>query len=93
MDSGTVMEGTYGAFGAGMVPWRARPIPLYLAPEPFNPEHVSVTAHRPPGPHLVRTVESDNTPPLEDPFPCRSGGGPAANCNIFGAPGIAIRHG
>ena len=74
-----------------MVPWRARPIPLYLAPEPFDLEHVSVPAHRQPG-HPVRTVESDNTPPLEDPFSRRSGGGPAAYCNIFGAPGIVIRH-
>ena len=27
-----------------MVPRRARPIPSYLAPEPFNPEHTSVTS-------------------------------------------------
>ena len=81
-----------GAFGGGMVPRRARPIPSYLAPEPFNPEHASVPAHRQPR-YPVRTVESDNTPPLEDPFPHRSGGGPAAYCNIFGAPGIVILHG
>ena len=36
MDSGTVTEGTKGAFGGGMVPRHARPIPSYLAPEPFN---------------------------------------------------------
>ena len=91
MDSGTVMEGTQGALG-GMVPRRALPIPSYLAPKPFNQEHVSVPAHRQLG-YPVRTVESDNTPPLEDPFPRRSGGGPAAYCNIFGAPGIVIQHG
>ena len=62
MDNGTVMEGTHGAFGGGggTVPRRARPIASYLAPKPFNPEHVSVPAHRQPG-YLVRTVESDNT--------------------------------
>ena len=92
MDSGTVVEGTYGASGGGMVPRRARPIPSHLAPEPSNPEHTSVPAHRQLG-YLVRTVESDNVPPLEDPFPQRSGGGPAAHCNIFGAPGVVIRHG
>ena len=92
MDSGTVMEGTYGAFGGGMVPRRALPIPSYLAPEPFNLEHMSVPAHHQPK-YPVRTVESDNTPPLQDPFPRRSGGGPAARCNIFGAPGVVIRHG
>ena len=72
VDNGAVMEGTYGAFGGGMVPRRARPIPSYLALEPFNPEHMSVPAHRQPG-YPVRTVESDNTPPLEDPFLRRSG--------------------
>ena len=41
MDSGTVMEGTEGTFGGGMVPRRARTIPLYLALEPFSPEHAS----------------------------------------------------
>ena len=87
-----VMEGTKGAFGGGMVPQRARSIPSYLSPEPFNLEHASVPAHRQPG-HLVRTVESDNTPPLEDPFLRRSGGGPAAYRNIFGAPGTVIWHG
>ena len=92
MDIGTVMEGTYGAFGGGMVPWRARPIPLYLALEPINPEHTSVPVHRQLG-YPVRTVESDNAPPLEDLFPRRSGGGPAAHCNIFGALGVVIRHG
>ena len=39
-----MMEGTYGAFGGGMIPRHARPIPSYLAPEPFNPEHTSVPA-------------------------------------------------
>ena len=92
MDSGNVMEGTERAFGGGMVPRRAHPIPSYLAPEPFNPEHASVPVHRLPG-YLVRTVESDNTPPLEDPFPRRSGAGPATYRNIFGVPGIVIRHG
>ena len=92
MDSGTVMKGTEGAFGGGMVPQRARPIPSYLAPKPLNPEDASVPTHRQPG-YPVRTVESDNTPPLEDPFPRRSGGGPAAYCNIFGAPGVVIWHG
>ena len=92
MHSGTVMEGTQGTFGVGMVPRRARPIPLYPALEPFNPEHASVPAHWQPG-YPVRTVESDNTPLLEDPFPRRSGSGPAAYRKIFGAPGIVIRHG
>ena len=32
VDSGTVVEGTYGAFGGGMVPRRACPISSYLAP-------------------------------------------------------------
>ena len=90
MDSGTVMEGTQGAFGGGMVPRRARPIPSYLAPEPFNPEHASVPAHRQPR-YLVPTVESDNTPPLKNPFPRRSGCRPAY-CNVFGASGTVIGH-
>ena len=92
VDSGTVMEGTEGAFGGGMVPRRARTIPSYLAIEPFNPEHVSVPAHRKPG-YPMRTVESGNTPPLKDPFSRRSGGGSAADRNIFGMLGIVIRHG
>ena len=75
MDSGAVVEGTWGTFGGGVVPRRARTVPSYLALGPFNPEHVSVPPHRQPG-HPVRTVESGNTPPLEDPFSCRSGGGP-----------------
>ena len=90
MDSGTVMEGTEGAFGGGMVPQRARPLPSYVAPQPFNLEHASVLANRQPG-YPVRTVESDNTPPPEDPFPRRSGRGPAAHCNIFGAPGLTYK--
>ena len=80
------------AFGGGMVPRRARPIPSYLAPKPFNAEHTSVPAHRQLG-YPVRTVESDNTSPVEDPFPRQGGGGPAAHCNTFGAPGVIIRHG
>ena len=92
VNGGTVMEGTKGAFGGGMVPRRARPIPSYLAPEPFNPAHASVPVHRQPR-YPVRTVKNDNTPPLEDPFPRQSGGGPAAYRNIFGVPGIVIRHG
>ena len=92
MDSGTVMEGTEGTSRGGMVPRRARTIPSYLAPKPFNPQHASVPAHREPR-YPVRTVESDNTPPLEDPFSRRSGGGPAADRNIFGMLGIVIRHG
>ena len=48
MDSGTVMEGTEGTFGGGMVPRRARTIPSHLALEPFNPKHASVPAHRKP---------------------------------------------
>ena len=39
------------------------------------------------------TVESDNAPPLEDPFPRRSGGGPAAHCNIFGVLGVIFTSG
>ena len=92
MDSGTLMEGTKGAVRGGMVPQRAHPIPLYLAPKPFNPEHASVPAHRQPG-YPMRIVESDTTPPLEDPFPGRSWGGPTAYRNMFSAPGIVIRHG
>ena len=46
VDNGTGVEGTEGTFGGGMVPQRAGTIPSYLAPEPFNPEHVSVPAHR-----------------------------------------------
>ena len=57
VDSGTVMEGREGTFGGGMVPRRARAIPSYLSPEPFNPEHASVPAHQKPR-HPVRTVES-----------------------------------
>ena len=92
MDGGTVMEGTKGAFGGGMVRQRAHPIPSHPALEPCNPKHASVAARRRPR-YVVRTIESDKTPPLEDPFPRRSGGGPAAYCNIFRAPGIVIRHG
>ena len=87
----TLMGGTEGTFGGGVVQRRARPIPSYLAPEPFNPVHALVPAHRQQG-YPVHTVESDNTPPLEDPFPRRSGGGPAAYRNIFGALGIVIQH-
>ena len=76
----------------GVVWSHGAPHPIVPGPEPFNPEHTSVPAHRQLG-YAVRTVERDNTPQLEDPFPCRSGGGPAANCNIFGAPGVVIRHG
>ena len=54
VDSGTVVEGTYGAFGGGMVPRRARPIPSYLARQPFDSVHTSVPAHRQQG-HPVRT--------------------------------------
>ena len=75
-----------------MIPRRARPIPSYLAPEPFNPEHASVPMHRQPG-YPMRTVESDNTPPLKDRFPRRCGGGPATHWNIIGVPGVIIRHG
>ena len=57
VDSGTVMEGTEGAFGGGMVPRRARPIPSYLALDPFNPEHASVPAHRQPGYPLHTSAE------------------------------------
>ena len=46
VDSGSVMEGTQGAFGACMVSRRARPIPSHVALEPFDPEHVSVPTHR-----------------------------------------------
>ena len=92
VDSGTVMEGTKGTFGGGMVPRRARTIPSYLAPDPFNPEHASVPAHQQPR-YPLRTVESGNAPLLEDPFSRRSGGGPTAYRNIRRTLGIIIRHG
>ena len=75
-----------------MVPRRARPIPSYLTPEPFTQEHAWVPVHRQPR-YPVRTVESDNTPALEDPFPHLSEGGPAAYRYVFGVPELVIRHG
>ena len=92
MDGGTVMEGTEGTFGGGMVQRRTCTIPSYLASEPFDPKHVSVPTHRKPG-YPVRTAKRPNTPPLEDPFSCRCGGGSAADRNIFGMLGVVIRHG
>ena len=59
-DSGTVMEGTEGAFGSGVVLWRACTMPSYLALEPFNQDHASVPGHRQPG-YPLRTEESGNT--------------------------------
>ena len=90
VDSGTVVEGTEGTFGGGVVPRRACTIPSYRAPQPFNPEHASVPTHRQPG-FPVCTVESGDTPPLEDPFSRRSGSWPAAHRNIFGTLGIVIQ--
>ena len=92
MDNGTVVQGTHGTFGGGVVPRRARTVPSYLAPQPFNPEHASVPVHWPLR-YPMRTVESGNPHPLEDPFSRRSGGGPVAYRKIFGTLGIVIRHG
>ena len=92
VDSGTVVERTEGAFRGGVVPQRARTVPSHLALEQFNPSHASVPTHQHLG-YPVRTVESGNTPPMEDPFLHRSGSWPAAYHNIFGTLGIVIRHG
>ena len=40
----------------------------------------------------TQCTPSKMTPP-KAPFPRRNGGGPAAHCNIFGAPGMVIRYG